>query len=293
MVEHVCFLEYLCPVCDSQLISSDSSWIFKCESCGLLASNLNPHIPNKMGDSVIDEASREIGLVSVREQNNSIIIDQVRKYVNGSAKLLDVGSGLGFFLAAAKKAGFSAIGIEPDANVVERTGQENVRKGYFPDALNADEKFDVIVFNDVLEHIPDAFSAVLAARRHLVCGGVLVLNCPDRKGIFYRLASLFRYFGASGAFDRLWQKHTPSPHRWYFTRNDLFQIGKKCGFSPLATVELVTLSGKGLSHRIFHLKGQSKLVGIGSLVAAYILLPFLRVLPSDLGVAILQKTSEE
>lgn len=268
-------------------------WMFKCDSCGLLASNLDPHIPDQIGTSVIDEASRQAGLMTVRDQNNTRIIRKLRTYVHGPVTLLDVGSGPGFFLTAASEAGFVATGVEPDANVIARNEQKNVRQGYFPDALDGNEQFKVIIFNDVLEHIPDAMSAVRAAREHLRSEGILVLNCPDRRGIFYRTASLLDRFGLSGAFDRLWQKDTPSPHRWYFTLNDLFEIGKRSGFEPLATVDLITLSGKGLFDRIFHLKGQSKLFSIIALLGAYALLPFLRILPSDLAVAIMRRKDWE
>lgn len=288
----VCF-EYSCPVCRGRLLSTNSSWIFKCEACGLLASSLEPRIPDEATESVIDEAGRQIGLMAVREHNNALIIEKIKQYLKPPATLLDVGSGLGFFLATASNAGFDAIGIEPDANVVERIGRTNVRHGYFPNVLRSNERFDVIVFNDVLEHIPDALSAVIAARKHLNEGGLLVLNCPDRTGVFYRVASLLNHFGISGAFNRLWQKDTPSPHRWYFKRDDLFEIGKRCGLDRVSSVKLVTLSRKGLFHRIFHLKGQSKLIGALSLIAAYVILPFLSILPADLGVAIMKKSSKE
>ncbi len=40
------------------------------------------------------------------------------------------------------------------------------RKGYFPDALDKKEKFDVIVFNDVIEHIPNIEGALASCFQH-------------------------------------------------------------------------------------------------------------------------------
>ena len=293
MIKDQSLYKYFCPVCNGRLSKKNINfWLFKCDTCGLLASDLEPQIPDKINASVINEVSRQIGLSAVREHNNVLILKKICNYFNGPATLLDVGSGLGFFLEAALAEGFDVCGIEPDANVVINLDKDIVRHGYFPDALEPNENFDLIVFNDVLEHIPDALSAVIAARDHLNQDGILVLNCPDRQGIFYRVASLINHLGISGPFNRLWQRDTPSPHRWYFKRDDLFQIGARCGFVPLATVDLVTLSSQGLYHRIFYMKGQGKFLSILTLIGVYILLPFIKFFPSDLGVALMRKKTD-
>jgi len=115
--------------------------------------------------------------------------------------------------------GFKVQGIEPDANVVGGNWAHGVqvRCGLFPDVLAPDDRFDVIVFNDVLEHIPDLRRAISAAASHLRPGGVLCLNCPDKRGILFIVASLLDRVGILGPYDRLWQKGLPSPHVWYFT----------------------------------------------------------------------------
>ncbi|WP_396134721.1 class I SAM-dependent methyltransferase [Cellulomonas sp. ATA003] len=100
------------------------------------------------------------------------------------ARLLDVGSAHGWLLRQATDAGLRAVGVEPDVAVARRAIDDgaDVRVGFFPDALRPDDRFDVITFNDVLEHLPDPRAAVEESASRLVPGGLLVVNIPDRRG---------------------------------------------------------------------------------------------------------------
>lgn len=284
-------LPFTCPVCLGLMRRGRKAWLYVCQGCGVLGSDLTPAIPAEASESVINERQREVGLNQVRDANNASILAALRRELQGPKRLLDVGSGPGFFLRAAREAGFIVSGIEPDANVVDRAraGGFDVRQGYFPDCLDAAERFDAIVFNDVLEHIPDAAAAVDAAARHLAPGGLLVLNCPDRQGFFYRAATLMDRLGFSGPFLRMWQHGTPSPHRWYFTKNDLFVLGVRHGLVAAGSVALRTLSREGLAHRVFYMRDQSRVTGWVAYLGARLVLPLLPLLRPDLAVAILRK----
>ena len=165
-----------CQVCGGEVRPYRHDWVFRCAGCRVLSSTLEVAIPAQASEAVIDEVAREAGLATLRRRNNERLLAGLASLLpEGRRRLLDVGSGPGFLLAQAKEAGFQAEGIEPDANTVEaaRSHGANVRHGYFPEALMADERFDVIVFNDVLEHIPDLKGALAASARHLAAGGVL------------------------------------------------------------------------------------------------------------------------
>ena len=188
-------------------------WLFRCSSCGLLASSLQPSIPRERTETLLDEDARLAGLYEARRRSNTTISQILSRLSGGSERsLLDVGCGHGLFLKDALAAGFRAEGIEPDANVVDQARSETgapVRHGYFPDVLGADDRFDAIVFNDVLEHIPSVEAAIAACKSHLRPNGVPVLNCPDQDGLFYRLADLLDRVRISGPFLRMWQVGFP------------------------------------------------------------------------------------
>jgi SAM-dependent methyltransferase len=210
-------------------------------------------------------------LGNIRKINNDIILREIlRQLENGGRRLLDVGSGLGFFLRDASLLGFDVTGIEPDANVVEasRNSGVQIRHGFFPDCLNPEEKFDVIVFNDVLEHISDVPGALDASASHLVPGGLLVLNCPDRDGIFYKLAVALDRVGWHEPFDRMWQRTLPSPHIWYFSQRDLKTFGKQRDLACVMAMKLKPISLSHIKSRVSYVRTQSRLTSYVALIGA-------------------------
>ena len=146
-------------------------------------------------------------------------------------QLLDVGCAHGWFIERASSR-FDVTGIEPDAGVAAATRARGlpVRSGFFPDVLGPDECFDVIVFNDVLEHIPDINTTLVACWQHLAPGGCVIVNAPSSRGLLYRLSVLLARTGLGRAFDRMWQLGFPSPHVHYFATTNLVLLAHKAGF---------------------------------------------------------------
>jgi 2-polyprenyl-3-methyl-5-hydroxy-6-metoxy-1,4-benzoquinol methylase len=281
-----------CPVCGGGFARLRHGWLSRCGGCGVLRSNLEVLIPNQPTQAAIDEELRAEGLEGPRTINNARLLDAVRALVPAGARLLDVGSGPGFLLGDAARLGFAAQGVEPDANTVgaARARGASVRHGYFPAVLGQDETFDVIAFNDVLEHIPDLAGALAACAIHLAPGGVLCLNCPDRRGFFYRTAAALDRLGLAGPLDRLWQKGLPSPHIWYFTPDNLAQAAARHGFAPVRQVRLETLALRGLWSRIRYVKDQPLLMSLAAFVFSLATYPLARMLPGDAVVCLFRKT---
>jgi SAM-dependent methyltransferase len=281
-----------CPICSGKVVSLRHEWLFKCSRCGCLSSSLETNISANATETHIHEDVRKLGLDPIRARNNAVIFDRLSRLGVPGGKLLDVGCGHGQLLAAATKLGFTAVGIEPDGNVVERArnfSKAEVRQGYFPDPLRDGETFNAIVFNDVLEHIPDVRATVMACAQILEPGGVLVLNCPSKKGIFFVIANLLDVIGVRGPFDRLWQRELPSPHLWYFTPAHLQRLGELAGLKPALVETLLPIARTGMKERIFFVSNQSRILGYLTLIAVWCAYPVLNFLPRDIGVVFLRK----
>lgn len=282
----------ICLLCNSPIKEYRHEWLFQCDQCGLLSSSLSVAIPVERTASVIDEGRRAVGLEAIRRKTNAIILDRLEAELKSNQrKILDVGCGPGWFLRDAGARGFLPTGIEPDGNVIDvasRVGSE-VRHGFFPDVLSSEERFDAIVFNDVLEHLPNPKDAVIASIQHLNPGGILVLNCPDRKGIFYRVAALLDQIGFHGPLDRLWQRGLPSPHLWYFTAKDLDQTGRQLGLNSVGIDRIVPLMLEGLKERIAYVSSQSGLLNVLTQLGVRLAYPFLGRLPKDISIVYLRK----
>jgi SAM-dependent methyltransferase len=273
-----------CPVCGDVALPYRHAWLRRCEVCGVLSSTDVVAIDGESSAGPIDESARAIGLNTLRRRNNDRLLAALSRLQPRGDTLLDVGSGPGFLLAQASAKGFRAEGIEPDAGTVGAA-----RHGYFPDVLAPGETFDVIVFNDVLEHIPDLAGALEASWRHLSPGGVLCLNCPDMRGLFYRVASALDRIGVQGPYNRLWQRGLPSPHVWYFTPELLGLATRRIGFEPLAALRLETIELSGLWSRIRADRGTGLGVALASLAFSVAMYPVSRLLPSDATACFFRK----
>jgi 2-polyprenyl-3-methyl-5-hydroxy-6-metoxy-1,4-benzoquinol methylase len=266
-------------------------WHARCVSCAYESAAFRVAINEREADKAVDEAERELGLKALRLANFQAIVDLARRCAQPEARtLLDVGSAHGWFLEAAR-AHFDVLGVEPDAVVGMKAAERGlpVRSGYFPEALREGESFDVIVFNDVIEHIPDVGGALLACRERLNAEGILILNLPNSRGLFYRLSKIAARLGWHAPFERLWQKGLPSPHLHYFNKTNLAALVAKHGFRLVHTEELPALHAKGLLARL-RCAGQ---VGGLSLYVQYLAglcaMPILRAFPSDIVVCIFKK----
>ncbi|AWL04066.1 class I SAM-dependent methyltransferase [Massilia oculi] len=283
-----------CIVCGNTQVAGLAGWHATCPACNYESAALSVAINAHSGPAV-DEAEREAGLKALRLENFRTIVAWARRHVGVSRpRLLDVGSAHGWFLETAREQ-FDVLGVEPDAVVGARAAARGlpVRSGYFPDVLREGERFDVIVFNDVIEHIPDIRSALAACHARLHDGGILILNLPNSGGFFYRLSKLIARLGWRGPFERLWQKDLPSPHVHYFNPRNLRQLVAGQGFELTEAAELPALRARGLLERL-RCAGNVPTLSLYTQYAAIICaIPVLRMFPSDIIVGVFKKKAAD
>jgi 2-polyprenyl-3-methyl-5-hydroxy-6-metoxy-1,4-benzoquinol methylase len=280
-----------CQCCHAPLRTGLADWHFVCPACAYEAADLTPSINDEANPVKPDEVEREIGLKVVRQRNFARIIAHIRQFCDlETPRLLDVGCAHGLFLEMLVQ-GFDAEGIEPHQEVARQTRARGlkVREGYFPAVLDAHDRFDVIVFNDVLEHIPDLPAVLQACHNSLNNNGILVINLPDASGVFYRLSRMLARTGLKGIFERMWQLHYPSPHLHYFTQDNLQRLVTDHEFEHLDAARLDSLVADGLFDRIAHTGEYSFPVAYLMFIAARLSIPLLGILPADIQLQIFRK----
>jgi 2-polyprenyl-3-methyl-5-hydroxy-6-metoxy-1,4-benzoquinol methylase len=254
-----------------------ADWAARCPQCGTWASSLEPGInsPNEhvATGAEIDTEARIAGLERLRRENFRDVLDRIGVLVPlDGARLLDVGSAHGWFLEEASVRGAQATGVEPEEDVAAGPLSRglDIRCGFFPDALDEEETFDVITFNDVLEHIPDTRATLAACAQVLRPGGVLSVNIPNADGLGYRVASTAARVGVHGPFERFWQYGLPSPHCHYFTPAGLARLVKDNGFAVEEMGPLSAISRDGLWERVhtFRRTTPASVAGFAALWAA-------------------------
>jgi SAM-dependent methyltransferase len=246
-----------CPVCDGPLAPRLTSWLLRCPRCGLWRSLLGTAGGELRENAALDEERRVAGLAELRQANYAHTLATLSNLVPlGGKRLLDVGCAYGWFLEAAAAAGMAGTGVEPDPAIAEQARQRglSVLTGYFPTALEsgaaAGEGFDVIAFNDVLEHLGDVRAAAAACHRLLRPGGLVVVSAPDSGGVLFRLAIGLARLGRRGLLERLWQRGYPSPHLSYFNSRNLTLLWRREGFQRCAGRQLRSLRLRGMWPRL-------------------------------------------
>ncbi len=259
-----------------------TDWLNRCPACGFLKSNLTPGAGADVG-----------GVEALRRANFKRLLDRVERIrrVKG-AQILEIGCSTGLFLEAAAAHGADIEAIEPDRNAGETARGKgfSVVDGFFPESADATKFYDIIIFNDVFEHLPDPVGALQATEALLLSGGLAIFNLPSASGFLYRIADLMSRYGMLGILERLWQRGQASPHLTYFTPENLERFIRR--YSSLVTIDqfpLMTMMRRGLLERVF-----STETGVHAYVlfiGLYAMTFVQQVLPADIQVLIVRKPS--
>jgi SAM-dependent methyltransferase len=143
-------------------------------------------------------------------------------------RLLDIGSGPGYFLKTAKARGWRALGIEPSrtASAHARNLGIEVAEGFFnSETAPGLGRFDAIQLNNVLEHVPYPTETLLLARELLAPGGVLCVNVPNDFSPFQVAAR------ATSGLAEWWV--SPNRHLNYFDFDSVSDLLVRLNFEPV------------------------------------------------------------
>jgi SAM-dependent methyltransferase len=157
--------------------------------------------------------ARANGLAELgHEFNNTLRLRELRGLRPG--RLLDVGSGRGRFLAAAKAAGWDVVGIELEPSLAEGSASNLGVPVVVGDAVTATVHgpFDVITMWHVLEHLPEPRAALDRAASLLRPGGTLIVSVPNSDSLQARL------------FRDHWLHLDVPRHVWHFTPDSVSRL---------------------------------------------------------------------
>jgi len=213
-----------------------------CKECGYMMSQEQP-----------GAGAEVVSLDTVREKNFNLICETIKEKFPNAVTILDVGSSRGHFLKVASDKGFTATGLEPDSRLAEISRSQgcNVINGFFPGAEGlATQMYDIIIFNDSLEHIPNLHDVLCGIKKYLKQKGIVIINLPTSDGAVFKTAFLLYKLGMMAMFDRLWQKGFASPHLHYFNKKNLKRFFENNGFEFQYSMPLYYYTIKGLWERI-------------------------------------------
>jgi methionine biosynthesis protein MetW len=156
-------------------------------------------------------------------------------------RVLDVGCGTGSLSRLLMDMrGARLVGIEPDLQraTTARTRGIDARHGFFDEAAVQNlGKFDVVVFADVLEHLPDPASALQLTRQVLEPDGVVIASVPNIAHWSVRLELL------CGRFDYQSCGIMDATHLRWFTERSLRALFESSGYRVEAVQQTAGVGG--------------------------------------------------
>ena len=212
----------VCPICDSRenrcIANAEMFSIGECTRCHLAFTQ-----PSSFVSEPSYEAAPQYSAAYNQDEKFRIyarcLLSHVKRYVPGG-RLLDVGCSVGLLVDEARKAGYSAEGIDLDTNAVayaKKNGRA-VSKAALEDWGGG---YDVICLAHTLEHIPQPVEFLTTCARRLNPGGSIVVQVPCFKGLHPRLFRL-RWYG--------W---VPRQHYFHYSVKALDRLFEKVGFETL------------------------------------------------------------
>ena len=169
--------------------------------------------------------------VDLSNRNNSHTL--MVELVGGSKRVLDVGCATGYLARTLGERGCTVSGIEPDEMAAEeaRPYLDRLIVGNVEtldlDESFGEERFDVVVFGDVLEHLLDPLATLRKCRRLLADRGTVVASIPNVAHGSVRLALM------AGRFDYQPLGLLDSTHLRFFTRASIDELFREAGMVPV------------------------------------------------------------
>ena len=151
------------------------------------------------------------------------VLERLERHAS-PGRLLDVGSGPGFLLAAARRRGWEARGVDPNPWAVRHARDElglDVVEGTLDD-VEVGESYDALTMMDVIEHVSDPDALVSRAAGLTRPGGALAVLTPDAGS------------PVSRAMGRRWPEARRAPeHLVLFSAGGLEQLLRRHGWTPV------------------------------------------------------------
>lgn len=184
------------------------------------------------------------------------MLERASALTGGAGRLLDVGSGRGELLLAARRAGWQAVGVDPSpafARYAARYSGVEVREEPVERCGFESESFDVIILAAVLEHLYNPDETVRELARLLRRGGALYVDVPNEQGLYFRAGNLYQRLRGRD---------------WVVNTAPTFEPFHVFGFSPKSLRAL--LAKHGLTPVDWHVYGGTAMVGArGGLVGSF------------------------
>jgi len=233
----------MAPMLEVCLLGFTTAWVYECGSCGfrqirprLARETLSLIYPGEYFDSDCNIGYSDFSRQAQRSQRVAFFFaKKMRHRVPPEAKLLEIGSALGFLLHALRNyTSWQVQGLDVAPFASYFAGKMygmDVKCGTLQEVRFPDENFDIVIQKDLLEHVIHPREHMLESNRRMKKGGYLWLITPNGKADIrplHRAARKIRNEGMD-ALPLLGQGHLS-----FFSRNHLMRLFSETGFDCIS-----------------------------------------------------------
>jgi len=140
-------------------------------------------------------------------------IAYISRFDEQKLAVLDIGSGMGTFLFAAKQIYPEAVGLAVSRQMGQFVEKQLGVKVFIEqfDSFEYPNKFSLIHMSHVLEHVPNPNQWLQKAKYMLTTGGILVINVPNKFSLSFRMQHLFYKINLKKQFSSTWNDPGRTP----------------------------------------------------------------------------------
>lgn len=185
-----------CPACYNQNIvylrnvkgqrTDKELKLYSCNNCHSL---FNPSGYVEEENALKADLQWHIDWFDYNAKKAPLLLNKLTSLLPQAETFLDIGCGIGATVLQAKSLGMKAEGVEPNCFAVEYGKKKfdlDLKCDYFRENLFTD-KFDLIVCEQVLEHLEDPRQLFKTAIATLNRPGILFISVPFRKDVIRQL----------------------------------------------------------------------------------------------------------
>jgi 2-polyprenyl-6-hydroxyphenyl methylase/3-demethylubiquinone-9 3-methyltransferase len=145
----------------------------------------NQKMPSKMYfyEQFADAFDSVVNMYDTTQRIHVVFDDLLTKISLKGKKVLDAGCGTGWFSAEATRRGAAVTALDVGKKLLQQVAKKCECKRVVGSVLALpfkDNTFDIVLSNEVIEHVPDGEKAIAEMLRVLKPGGVLTNTTPNR-----------------------------------------------------------------------------------------------------------------
>lgn len=134
-----------------------------------------------------------------------------------SLKILEIGCGLGYLTYSLKSLGHDVTGIDVSSNAIEfaskQFGDYFLNADLLDDSFRLEGPFDLIIGNEVIEHLPEVRNFIIKCKTMLKEGGSMIFTTPNKD-----------HFKNSS---NVWATDNPPVHTFWFSKKSFEHLAQE------------------------------------------------------------------